>query len=395
MDEITVSPTGETLADVIATPPADGTPLIHGLLNLGRKLAIIAGSKAGKSILVMALCLAIAAGTAWIGFPCIVANVLYVNLELDADTCRRRFLALRSAYGGNSGGDSRLHILHLRGSLFTIDQLVDYLLHHFHDANLGLIVIDPIYKIFGGDENSASDAAQFCAQLDRLTAALGCSVAYVHHHPKGSQPASAANRGAGSSVLGRDFDACVDLTEAKSALDHEDYSRQIIKDAFTAWLQKHPWIDPNLSPDTVESILSPIEARSLAAAMDDAKQRIDAVSYSMATFVAREFRTPADRLLRYDYPMHTVVSKSVKTKSSTANQSQKNTTQCHVGRSSLLKQIDELFTRQQAGNSNSVRIKMSEIIKSTKVSRNTIKKAIDSPSSGYTRDPNGFVERIY
>ena len=48
-------------------------------------------------------------------------------------------------------------------------------------------MIDPIYKIITGDENSADQMAAFCNQFDRVATELGCAVVYCHHHSKGAQ----------------------------------------------------------------------------------------------------------------------------------------------------------------------------------------------------------------
>lgn len=48
-------------------------------------------------------------------------------------------------------------------------------------------MIDPIYKVITGDENSASEMANFCNQFDKIAEATGASVIYAHHHSKGAQ----------------------------------------------------------------------------------------------------------------------------------------------------------------------------------------------------------------
>ena len=44
-------------------------------------------SKSGKSFLLMELCISIAEGSKWLGFPCRQGKVLYVNLEIDPASC--------------------------------------------------------------------------------------------------------------------------------------------------------------------------------------------------------------------------------------------------------------------------------------------------------------------
>ena len=44
----------------------------------------------------MELCISIAEGAAWLGFPCKRGRVLYVNLEIDPASCINRFLKILS-----------------------------------------------------------------------------------------------------------------------------------------------------------------------------------------------------------------------------------------------------------------------------------------------------------
>lgn len=76
-----------------------------------------------------------------------------------------------------------------------------------------VVIIDPIYKVLVGDENSASDMGAFCNQFDLVCAELGCSVVYCHHHSKGYQGAKhSVDRMSGSGVFARDPDAILDMT---------------------------------------------------------------------------------------------------------------------------------------------------------------------------------------
>ena len=63
-------------------PPELPEELITGILRRGHKMLISGSSKAGKSFLLMELCIAIAEGKPWLGFPCKKGRVLYVTLRL-------------------------------------------------------------------------------------------------------------------------------------------------------------------------------------------------------------------------------------------------------------------------------------------------------------------------
>ena len=114
-----------------------------------------------------------------------------------------------------------------------LDQLVPKLIRRVRDQKLDAIIIDPIYKVITGDENSASDMAAFCNQFDRICNETGCSTIYCHHHSKGAQGAKRAmDRASGSGVFARDPDAQLDMIE----LELSDEVRNMIADkGATGW----------------------------------------------------------------------------------------------------------------------------------------------------------------
>ena len=69
----------------------------------------------------------------------------------------------------------------------AMDQLAPRLIHRARDKGYSAVIIDPIYKVITGDENSADEMAAFCNQFDRVAEQLGTAVIYCHHHSKGAQ----------------------------------------------------------------------------------------------------------------------------------------------------------------------------------------------------------------
>ena len=166
--------------------------LIKGILRQGHKMLISGSSKAGKSFLLMELSISIAEGILWLGFPCKQGKVLYVNLEIDPASCVNRFLKIYKAMGVTPRHMNDIIIWNLRGHAVPLDQLVPKLIRRVRDMNLDAIIIDPIYKVITGDENSASEMAAFCNQFDKICTETSCSVIYCHHHSKGAQGAKRA-----------------------------------------------------------------------------------------------------------------------------------------------------------------------------------------------------------
>ncbi len=237
----------ETFADYVGKLPALPEELIKGILRRGHKMLISGSSKAGKSFLLMELCIAIAEGTKWLGFECQQGRVLYVNLEIDPASCINRIAKIYEALGIPPKNAENLAIWNLRGHAIPLDQLVPKLIRRVRDQHFDCIVIDPIYKVITGDENSASDMGAFCNQFDKICNLTGCSTVYCHHHSKGAQGAKKAmDRASGSGVFARDPDAQLDMIE----LELSDDIKNTVRDGnATAWrLESSLREFPNIVP---------------------------------------------------------------------------------------------------------------------------------------------------
>ena len=188
--------------------------LIHGVLRIGHKMIICGPSKAYKSYCLIQLAQAIAVGDKWLGFKCTIGRVLYLNFEIDAESFRKRMadVARRKGYAMPAVEDN-ISVWNLRGHSEPLDSLAPKIINSAKAAGgFDLIIVDPIYKIMCGDENSARDVGAFCSALDMIATELTCSLAYCHHHSKGLQSLkNAQDRASGSGVFGRDADALLDI----------------------------------------------------------------------------------------------------------------------------------------------------------------------------------------
>lgn len=207
--------------------------LIKGVLRCGHKMLISGSSKAGKSFLLMELCIAIAEGKPWLGFPCKKGRVLYVNLEIDPASCIMRFMKIYDALGIKKQNMENIVIWNLRGHAVPLDKLVPKLIRRVRDQHYDAIIVDPIYKVITGDENNASDMASFCNQFDKICTETGCATIYCHHHSKGAQGAKKAmDRASGSGVFARDPDAQLDMIQ----LELSENQMNTLRDGnSTAW----------------------------------------------------------------------------------------------------------------------------------------------------------------
>lgn len=207
-------PDPESMADVWDNLPELAPPLIDGVLRQGHKMLIAGPSKAGKSYALIELCCAIAEGKKWLEWNCTQGRVMYVNLELDRASCLHRFKDVYTALGITPNNLSNIDIWNLRGRSVPMDKLAPKLIRRASKKNYIAIIIDPIYKVITGDENSADQMAHFCNQFDKVCTELGCAVIYCHHHSKGAQGGKRSmDRASGSGVFARDPDALIDLVE--------------------------------------------------------------------------------------------------------------------------------------------------------------------------------------
>ena len=204
----------------------------HGILRQGHKGMLAGQSKAGKSFALLQLGLAVATGSTWLGYPCTQGRVLYVNLEIDAASFAHRVADIASVKQLTGDWAARFDILNLRGFCAPLDKLAPKIIHKCLKASDGkkgyysIVIIDPLYKIITGDENSASEMSKFTALFDKIAYSTGAATFSVHHHSKGAQGTKRTmDRASGSGVFARDPDALLDLSplvvpdEEKDALD--------------------------------------------------------------------------------------------------------------------------------------------------------------------------------
>ena len=231
-------PEFESLRDCWNNLPELAPCLINGVLRQGHKMLIAGPSKAGKSFALIELCIAIAEGRKWLQWQCAKGRVLYVNLELDRASCLHRFKDVYEAMEWPITSIQNIDIWNLRGKSLPMDKLAPKLIRRALKQSYIAVVIDPIYKIITGDENSADQMAAFCNQFDKVCTELGCAVIYCHHHSKGAQGGKKSmDRASGSGVFARDPDAMLDLVELE--LTPEIVKQQQDSAAAKAWLE---WI---------------------------------------------------------------------------------------------------------------------------------------------------------
>lgn len=251
-------PDPEGLADSWDNLPELAPELIKGVLRQGHKMLIAGPSKAGKSFALIEMSIAIAEGKKWLGWDCTQGRVLYVNLELDRPSALHRFRDVYQAMGLPPQNISNIDIWNLRGKTVPMDKLAPKLIRRALKKNYIAVIIDPIYKVLTGDENSADQMAHFTNQFDKVATELGSSVIYCHHHSKGSQGGKKSmDRASGSGVFARDPDALIDLVElevSEELLTQRlnqaacEVYKQALQERNNAYYQQNVGLDDLLSP---------------------------------------------------------------------------------------------------------------------------------------------------
>ena len=307
----------ENAADFWNDMPELAPPLIGGVLRQGHKMLIAGPSKAGKSFALIELCAAIAEGREWLGWKVAQGRVLYVNLELDKASCEHRFADIYNALGWKPENLRNIDIWNLRGKSVPMDKLAPKLIRRAAKRDYLAIIIDPIYKVITGDENSADQMAHFCNQFDKVCTELGCAVIYCHHHSKGAQGAKRSmDRASGSGVFARDPDALLDLIELglPEALVREEQNKAVcnicydllVRSGKAGGISQDDMVTAKAMREHVRNALSGDSLRQAEESISAAEKLAESRSAWRIEGTLREFPKFPPVNVWFDYPIHKI-----------------------------------------------------------------------------------------
>lgn len=312
-------PEPESLVECWNNLPQLAPPLIEGILRQGHKMLVAGPSKAGKSFTLIELCIAIAEGKKWLNWQCAQGKTLYVNLELDRPSCLHRFKDVYNALGIKPNNLTNIDIWNLRGKSIPMDKLAPKLIRRASKKDYIAVVIDPIFKVITGDENSADQMANFCNQFDKICNELGTSVIYCHHHSKGSQGGKRSmDRASGSGVFARDPDALLDLIELDLNEAHYKQLRNMsaCKCCVDYLRANRPELLNELSQDDVlsqsimidfcKSKLGHDYYKELDMLVNEARDKATSITAWRIEGTLREFSKFPPVNLYFEYPVHVV-----------------------------------------------------------------------------------------
>ncbi|MDE5757207.1 MAG: AAA family ATPase [Allobaculum sp.] len=305
--------------DVYQNLPPFAPELVEGIVRRGHKMLVSGSSKAGKSFALIELAIAVAEGREWMGHQCSQGKVLYLNFEIDGNSFLNRIAQVYEALGWPIKNSRNLQFMNLRGHAEPLNELTPRLEAWLKKHPVDLVIIDPIYKIITGDENNASDMGKFCNLFDRIAEGGGCTVAYCHHHSKGSQAhKQVIDRASGSGVFARDPDAIIDMTEIgfseEERIELKAQLSEMIDDAYlktsrqwdnlalthpedlTNRLAKQLLVQEhlNLNPENREIYQNNIEKAEI----------LGSCPAFRVSFVLREFKSPEDCNIFFQHPIH-------------------------------------------------------------------------------------------
>jgi len=234
-------PTAETLPpfeffnDILANMPEEPPLLVGGndpadfrknaLIHKGDKVMLGAESKAGKTWWMLQQALCISAGIPFLGHKTVQGVVLYCNFELRPWAFARRVKQISQALGLVDGtGRAKVPPLfigwNLRGKCYDIERLcavAEERLRKIPGMKLAGIVIDPLYKSYGGkEENSATDMAAVLESMEKFAENFHAAIFISSHFAKGdSAGKNQIDRISGSGVIARDPDSIMTLSKIK------------------------------------------------------------------------------------------------------------------------------------------------------------------------------------
>lgn len=398
-------PDPESLETVWDNLPELSPCLIEGVLRKGHKMLIAGPSKAGKSFLQIELCIAIAEGKNWLQWQCARGRVMYVNLELDRASCLHRFRDVYQALGWKPEHLGSIDIWNLRGKSVPMDKLAPKLIRRAAKKDYVAIIIDPIYKVITGDENSADQMANFCNQFDKVCTELGCAVIYCHHHSKGSQGGKKSmDRASGSGVFARDPDALLDLIELEptEALIEQEKNKAICKvciqylDAYFKWeddLSQDDLCSKTQMLNYCEEHLDKWQMNALQKQIEDAVNDIKAKTAWRIEGTLREFPKFAPANVWFQYPVHRIDDAGCLNDIQPENerpawQKKKKTPEERKQE----KEESLLMAFEASDMEGKGQVKLSDLVDYMGVTINTVKKYVDASKD--LRRENGMVVKV-
>jgi hypothetical protein len=207
----------------LTTEPPIPDQIIENMIDVKDKMAIIGSSKQRKTFFLLQLLLCIVAGRRFLSWPIPrPRRVFHIQYEVQGHHYHRRLRKMARAL--NITPDDladRFQILNARGLGLSGLDGIEKIAQIAKPFNPEIISFDPLYKVAAyGVENDPRDTKIILDAFDNMAEETGAGIIYIHHDAKGfSGDRDIRDRGAGSNVIGRDYDACITLTPQVAEAD--------------------------------------------------------------------------------------------------------------------------------------------------------------------------------
>jgi hypothetical protein len=191
-----------SLAELLSDHPKPEPCLIEPALLPAQGILFVSGEpKAGKSLLVANLALALAASGEHAGFHVPAPKrVLICQFELPTPHFALRLATMRKAIGDRA--DSNLFVdTRASGHMLSSTAGLNHFLQYARSIRADVIVIDPLYSTHDQDENDTRAMAALCQALIRLRDASKAALIVVHHLKKSAGRHELGSALRGSSAL--------------------------------------------------------------------------------------------------------------------------------------------------------------------------------------------------
>ncbi|MBT8521125.1 AAA family ATPase [Polynucleobacter paneuropaeus] len=206
-------------AGLLATLPPKRDWVIQDFLPSKIVAAVIAAGGTGKSYLAMHIAVCVASGTPLFGRhrPRSAAKVVFISGEDDQNELQRRLHKVVAGLSPQARHlvNQNLQFIDLADSfeLFTernnkgeiditkIPGLICEQVINQIGSDIGLVIVDPVARFRGGEENLAADATRFVQALQQIRDQLNTSVLCLHHVNKGAGTGGNQNNARGSSAF--------------------------------------------------------------------------------------------------------------------------------------------------------------------------------------------------
>lgn len=224
--------------------------LLENFCDTGDVVGIFGKSKAKKSWFMANLGIALATGVPFLAWSIPKKRrVVMFQLEVKRDHYERRIQMMANEL---VEGLENLEVVHCRGMALTAAEIGA----EAKARGAEVVLIDPIYPLFPNGENNAEDVRPIVQEFGRLAEA-GITVVYAMHDAKGrSGDRELVDRGSGSGIIGRAYDAAFFLDPhadddfavvvrsiCRNYPAYDDMVAQFVKDTGTFE------VDPELAPD--------------------------------------------------------------------------------------------------------------------------------------------------